>query len=175
MCTAFDASVLAKKGLSVGDLVCGQLVGVTAGGIFWKILLPAGARGLLHVTCMPRQQRQQHQQSTNSHLPKKGTWLTCRLIDQPDCIEDDEFNNSDSDVDDASSGDDEEKGEEGPVAKGDEIVPVGDVDKDMKTPPSKVFFVSTILSDMYVPACSKRWIEFLCLLLSQTFLVTPAL
>ncbi len=73
--------------------------------LYWKLLLSAGARGILHITCMPRSQP--------SAETGKGAYLTRRLTDQFDALtggaaeveEDDEHSSdSESGADNADEG-----------------------------------------------------------------------
>ncbi len=146
--SSVNICITANKDLATGDLVCGQYVGRSS--LYWKLLLPVGARGILHITCMSRSQPSAETGKAMPRHPRKGAYLTCRLIDQLDAL----AGGAEEDEEDDEQSSDSESGvgsaDEGPkIATGDEHVPVGD-DEDVPAsgPPSKIFFVSTDVSDV---------------------------
>ncbi|KAM7537819.1 hypothetical protein Aperf_G00000063524 [Anoplocephala perfoliata] len=136
---------LIEKEPDVGDLVSAMFLGLY--GASWRLLLPNNAQGLLHVSCMSKSSQTAGGESGHSQFPThpaKGVWLTCRIIDQAVNLT---VEKRIEEVDGKSLETIQNK--DGPqLAKGDEVILIGDDEDEVPKMPTKVFYVSTDASDL---------------------------
>ncbi len=134
-------SITASKELATGDLVCGQYV--SRSSLYWKLLLPTGARGMLHITCMLRSQPSAETGKAMPVTPKTShAVLSINWMPSQDVLQKlRRTMNTHRTV----------KAVRVMLMRAteDEHIPVGyDEDVPASEPPSRIFFISTDVSDV---------------------------